>query len=91
MVRNTRSPRSARPRLGLPPPAPTPWAPLGLAVLDRDLLDVEIDAAEGEHRASLSQDTADNRRGAKDFIERAADEWPSLTTGVVCNSEDGNE
>jgi DNA invertase Pin-like site-specific DNA recombinase len=42
----------------------------------------EIDAAEGEHQASLSQDTAENRKGARNFIEQAAEEWPSLTIDV---------
>jgi hypothetical protein len=41
-----------------------------------------IDAAEGEHKASLSQDTIENRKGARDFIERATDEWSSLTLDV---------
>jgi DNA invertase Pin-like site-specific DNA recombinase len=38
-----------------------------------------IDAEEGEHKASLSQDTVENRKGARDFLERVSDEWSSLT------------
>jgi DNA invertase Pin-like site-specific DNA recombinase len=51
-----------------------------LKEIDREMS--TIDAAEGEHKASLSQDTVDNRNGARDFIERTMEEWTSLTVDV---------
>jgi DNA invertase Pin-like site-specific DNA recombinase len=41
-----------------------------------------IDAAEAEHRASLSQDTAENRNGAKAYVVQVLDEWDALTIDV---------
>jgi hypothetical protein len=51
-----------------------------LKEIDREMS--AIDAAEGEHKASLSQDTVDNRNGARDFIERITEEWASLTIDI---------
>jgi hypothetical protein len=41
-----------------------------------------VDAAEAEFNASLTQDTAENRKGALAFVERVSDEWDALTVDV---------
>lgn len=41
-----------------------------------------IDAAEAEHRATLTQDTVANRKGAETYIAAVADEWDALTVDV---------
>src|SRR6266540_2450876 len=77
VVRNTRSPRSATPLLGLPPAAPTPGAPLRSLVSDGLVW----------HQISrpARESSAHTWSGPETYIT------PSLTTGVVCNSEEGNE
>lgn len=42
----------------------------------------DVDAAEAEFNASLTEDTAGNRKGALAFVHQVADEWPTLTIDV---------
>ena len=41
-----------------------------------------IDAGEAEHKASLTQDTAENRHGAKAYFVQVLDEWDSFPIDV---------
>lgn len=41
-----------------------------------------VDAAGAEFKASLTQDTAENRKGALAFVEQVADAWETLTVDV---------
>lgn len=42
----------------------------------------EVDAAAAEFDAVLTQDTAENRKGALAFVDQVWDEWPALTADV---------
>jgi DNA invertase Pin-like site-specific DNA recombinase len=42
----------------------------------------EVDAAAAEFDASLTQDTAENRKGALAFVDQVWDEWEALTSDV---------